>query len=73
VLETAKTPQTNGFLVKAFREKDLLTMLDIVRQKHQSNVDLFEQGELIWKKQSESIIVARLKSLVCPLVLYITE
>ncbi|WP_158288390.1 sigma-54 dependent transcriptional regulator [Mucilaginibacter psychrotolerans] len=58
VLESAKATQPYGFLVKPFREKDLLIMLDIARQKHQSNLDLFAQRELIWKKQLEVIIIS---------------
>jgi DNA-binding NtrC family response regulator len=56
VLESAKATQPYGFLVKPFREKDLLIMLDIARQKHQSNLDLFSQRELIWKRHLENII-----------------
>ncbi|GGA96094.1 sigma-54 dependent transcriptional regulator [Mucilaginibacter rubeus] len=55
VLESAKATQPYGFLVKPFREKDLLIMLDIARQKHQNNTDLSSQRELIWKRQLENL------------------
>lgn len=55
VLESAKATQPYGFLVKPFREKDLVIMLDIARQKHQHNLSLFLQRELIWKRQLDII------------------
>jgi DNA-binding NtrC family response regulator len=37
ILETAKATLPYGFLVKPFREKDLLVMLDIARYRHEQN------------------------------------
>jgi DNA-binding NtrC family response regulator len=45
VLETAKATQPYGFLVKPFREKDLLLMLEIARGKHTSILELSAQRE----------------------------
>ncbi|MCF0075557.1 sigma 54-interacting transcriptional regulator [Dyadobacter sp. CY261] len=45
VLETAKATQPYGFLVKPFREKDLLLMLEIARGKHASILELSAQRE----------------------------
>jgi DNA-binding NtrC family response regulator len=47
VLEAAKATQPYGFLVKPFREKDLLLMMDIARSKHQSIQDFAEQREAL--------------------------
>jgi len=56
VLEAAKATQPYGFLVKPFREKELLIMLDIAREKHQGNLQFVQQRELILQKQLESIL-----------------
>lgn len=40
VLEEAKTTQPYGFLVKPFREKDVLITLDIARYRHEFSLDL---------------------------------
>jgi hypothetical protein len=42
--------------VKPFRERDLLIMLDIASQKHQSNLQLSAQSELIWRRQLQYMI-----------------
>jgi len=55
VLEAAKATQPYGFLVKPFRERDLLIMLDIAREKHQHNLQFILQRELILQKQLETI------------------
>lgn len=39
VLNAAKATQPYGFLVKPFREKDLLIMLDIARYRHEHNTE----------------------------------
>lgn len=40
VLEAAKATQPSGFLVKPFREKDLLITLDIARYRHEHSNDV---------------------------------
>ncbi|WP_121811378.1 sigma-54 dependent transcriptional regulator [Mucilaginibacter kameinonensis] len=46
ILEEAKLTQPYGFVVKPFRQKDLLIMLEIAMEKHQQN----EQFELMRRK-----------------------
>jgi transcriptional regulator with GAF, ATPase, and Fis domain/AmiR/NasT family two-component response regulator len=58
VLEKAKATQPYAFLVKPFRERDLLIMLDIASQKHQNNLQLNIQKELVWKGKLQNIIDA---------------
>ncbi|TFF37796.1 sigma 54-interacting transcriptional regulator [Mucilaginibacter psychrotolerans] len=55
VLETAKATQPYGFLVKPFREKDLMIMLDIALQKHQYNLQIQQQREQIFRMQLEGL------------------
>jgi DNA-binding NtrC family response regulator len=43
VLEMAKVTQPYGFIVKPFREKDLLVTLDIARYRHAYKSELLEQ------------------------------
>jgi len=38
ILEAAKATLPYGFLVKPFREKDLMVMLDIARYRHEQNL-----------------------------------
>lgn len=47
VLEAAKATQPYGFLVKPFREKDLLLMLEIARGKHESILEFSTQREAL--------------------------
>lgn len=56
VLETAKATQPYGFLVKPFRERDLLMMLDIAFQKHRHNLQMQLQREQIFRVQLESLV-----------------
>jgi DNA-binding NtrC family response regulator len=56
VLEIAKATQPYAFLVKPFRERDLLIMLDIASQKHQSNMQLNAQSELLWRRQLQYMV-----------------
>jgi DNA-binding NtrC family response regulator len=56
VLEAAKATRPAGFLVKPFREKDLLIMLDIAKDKHQNYMRFEMQRELIIQKQFQSIL-----------------
>jgi DNA-binding NtrC family response regulator len=44
ILEAATATRPYGFLVKPFREKELLLMLEIARGKHQSIMEFSEQG-----------------------------
>lgn len=55
VLETAKATHPYGFLVKPFREKDLLIMLDIALQKHQANLLMQQQREQIFRMQLDGM------------------
>jgi DNA-binding NtrC family response regulator len=55
VLESAKATQPYGFLVKPFREKDLLIMLEIALQKHQINLQMQQQREQIFRMQLEGL------------------
>jgi DNA-binding NtrC family response regulator len=47
ILNVAKATQPYGFMVKPFREKDLLLMLDIARSKHESSRQFAVQRELL--------------------------
>ena len=58
ILEIARATRPYGFLVKPFREKDLLIMLDIARYKHQNNLQLALQREQLMQKQLQQIIEA---------------
>lgn len=55
ILERAKATQPYGFLVKPYRERDLLLMLDIAREKHLNNIQFRQQQELLLQKQLELI------------------
>jgi DNA-binding NtrC family response regulator len=56
ILEAAKATQPYGFLVKPFREKDLLIMLEIAGEKHKQNLEFERQRELMMKKQIADVI-----------------
>ncbi|QHS62972.1 sigma-54 dependent transcriptional regulator [Chitinophaga agri] len=58
ILEIARATRPYGFLVKPFREKDLLIMLDIARYKHQNNLQMAVQREQLMRKQLQHIIDA---------------
>jgi len=51
VIEAAKATEPYGFLVKPFREKDLLIMLDIAMGKHQQNLLFIRQRDMILQKE----------------------
>lgn len=55
ILEIAKATQPYGFLVKPFREHDLLLMLDIARSKH--------EGSLQFAAQRETLLLQHLRML----------
>jgi DNA-binding NtrC family response regulator len=56
VLEAAKATRPAGFLVKPFREKDLLIMLEIAKEKHRNQRHFEMQRELIIQKQFQNIL-----------------
>ena len=62
ILEAAKTTQPYGFLVKPFREKDLLIMLEIAREKHKQNMEFERHREAMLKKQINSVIESSLEN-----------
>lgn len=54
VLEEAKTTEPYGFLLKPFREKDLLVTLDIAWYRHQHSLEAkLRQEELLQKQLAE--------------------
>lgn len=67
ILEAAKATLPYGFLVKPFREKDLMVMLDIARYRHEQNLKYNQHAEPSLHQQMEYIaakqetIVERLK------------
>lgn len=56
ILEAAKATQPYGFLVKPFREKDLLVMLDIAYYHYQQSLKLNQQRDTVFQKQIELIV-----------------
>jgi DNA-binding NtrC family response regulator len=56
ILEAAKATQPYGFLVKPFREKDLLIMLDIAQYRHDQSLKYNHQNDSDFHKQIEFII-----------------
>lgn len=56
ILEAAKATLPYGFLVKPFREKDLMVMLDIARYRHEQNQKYNQQTEPSLQKQVEHIV-----------------
>src|ERR1700759_3441254 len=54
VLESAKQTRPYGFLVKPFREEDVLIALDIARFRHQNNVENDLQKEHLLEKYLNS-------------------
>lgn len=55
ILEAAKATEPYGFLVKPFREKDLLVMLDIALYKHQQSRKFNRPKEASFQEQIEQI------------------
>jgi len=55
ILEAAKATLPYGFLVKPFREKDLMVMLDIARYRHEQNLKYNHHKEAPLHKQIEHI------------------
>lgn len=57
ILEAARATQPYGFLVKPFREKDVLISLDIARYRHEHSLESRLRRELLFKKLFEEILV----------------
>jgi len=55
ILEAAKATLPYGFLVKPFREKDLMVMLDIARYRHEQNLKYNQQPQPSLHTQIEHI------------------
>ena len=51
ILEEAKATEPYGFLVKPFREKDLLVMLDIAFYRHENSLERKWRKELLLQKE----------------------
>src|SRR5258706_11318615 len=56
VLNAAKATQPYGFLVKPFREKDLLVTLEIARYRHEHSQETISRRETKLQKQLSGII-----------------
>jgi transcriptional regulator with GAF, ATPase, and Fis domain len=56
VLNSAKATQPYGFLVKPFREKDLLVMLEIARYRHEHNKQSTARSRTILNDKLSAII-----------------
>lgn len=57
ILEAAKSTAPYGFLVKPFREKDLLVMLDIALYRHEQSKTLVRPKEASLQEQVEQLVV----------------
>ena len=55
VLNAAKATQPYGFLVKPFREKDLLIMLEIARYRHEHSVESVVRKEQILNEKLDTL------------------
>ena len=56
ILEAAKATLPYGFLVKPFREKDLMVMLDIAQYRHAQNLIYNQNEEPTFQKEIEHIV-----------------
>lgn len=56
ILAAAKTTEPYGFIVKPFREKDLLVTLEIARYRHEHSIERTYRKEAELQKLLESII-----------------
>lgn len=50
IIEKARLTNPYGFLVKPFKEQDLLVMLQIALQKHEHHLQMLEQREKLWQR-----------------------
>ena len=57
ILEAAKSTEPYGFLVKPFREKDLLVMLDIALYRHEQSKKLHRPKEATFAEQMQQLVV----------------
>ena len=57
VLARAKTTEPYGFIVKPFREKDLLVTLEIARYRHEHSMETTYRKEVELQEQLEDIII----------------
>ena len=60
VLNAAKATQPYGFLVKPFREKDLLITLEIARYRHEHSLEARYRKEVTIQKELQNIVNASL-------------
>jgi formate hydrogenlyase transcriptional activator len=56
ILEAAKLTQPYGFVVKPFREKDLLIMLEIAMEKHRENLLFDHHRQQMLDKQIDNVV-----------------
>ncbi len=56
ILSAAKKTEPYGFIVKPFREKDLLVTLEIARYRHEHSLESTYRREAEFRKQLENII-----------------
>lgn len=59
VLEAAKATQPYGFLVKPFREKDVLVTLDVARYRHDHSLEAGFRREILLQDTISNIIAER--------------
>ena len=57
ILEAARATQPYGFLVKPFREKDVLVSLDIARYRHEHSLESKLRREILLRNLLEEILV----------------
>jgi DNA-binding NtrC family response regulator len=62
VLEAAKATQPYGFLVKPFREKDVLVTLDVARYRHEHSLESGFRRELLLQDIITQIIAERVSA-----------
>ncbi|WP_298737711.1 sigma 54-interacting transcriptional regulator [uncultured Chitinophaga sp.] len=61
VLEAAKATEPYGFLVKPFREKDVLVTIDVARYRHQHSLESGYRRELLLQEAISQIITERIR------------
>ncbi|SDG91854.1 sigma 54-interacting response regulator [Chitinophaga filiformis] len=62
ILEEAKTTEPYGFLVKPFRKKDLLVMLDIAWYRHKQGLESIMHQESLLQQQIVEVSLENLQS-----------
>lgn len=67
VLEAAKVTQPYGFIIKPFREKDLLVTLDIARYRyeHSRQMKVGQSGKLVPDEVSHTVVQTTLPAIPC--------